>query len=244
MERTESWASPPMPEWPSGQESLSEQRAEDLSLLLPAAAHEVNNLVCALTVHAQMGLAGEEPERAREALRAVLAAAQQMGSWFSSLLAYAKGDRSGVEAVDAREAIQFTLGLLRPHLTRCGVRTHLDLEAAQKVRGEPALRRQIFFNLILNAGQAMEQRGGRIRITLRDRRDQVEIQIRDDGPGLPGEVRGRLFEPFVSGRNGNSGLGLFLASQLVRGMGGSIRAVTATGKGTLFRVRLPVAVAA
>ncbi len=112
---------------------------------------------------------------------------------------------------------------------------------------------QVFQNLLKNAAEAAGAGGGTIRLrtfydlSLRLRRKDgsgtplpLQIEIIDDGPGLPQEIAGDIFEPFVSGRENGTGLGLALVSKIISDHGGWIAVDSAPGR-TLFRISLPVA---
>ena len=117
---------------------------------------------------------------------------------------------------------------------------------------DPDQLQQIFLNLLKNAAEAGEE-GGTIRLhtfydtALRLRRTDgtrarlpLQIEIIDDGPGLPDEIASNIFEPFVSGRENGTGLGLALVSKLLSDMGGWISVDSVPGR-TVFRISLPLA---
>ncbi len=112
---------------------------------------------------------------------------------------------------------------------------------------------QVFLNLIKNAAEAAGPQGGTIRLhtfydlSLRLRRKDgkgrplaLQIEISDDGPGLPPDIAGNVFEPFVSGRENGTGLGLALVSKIISDHEGWIAVDSVPGR-TVFRVSLPVA---
>ena len=111
---------------------------------------------------------------------------------------------------------------------------------------------QVFLNLIKNAAQASEGESGTIRLktfydmSLRLRRKDgtaslpLNVEIYDDGPGLPAELAPDIFEPFVSGRENGTGLGLALVSKIVSDHEGWISVDSVPGR-TVFRISLPVA---
>jgi two-component system nitrogen regulation sensor histidine kinase GlnL len=111
---------------------------------------------------------------------------------------------------------------------------------------------QVFLNLIKNASEASKE-GGAIRLrtfydaSLRVRRSDgtqarlpLQVEIIDDGPGLPAEIADDIFEPFVSGKENGTGLGLALVSKLIGEAGGWISVDSTPGK-TVFRISLPLA---
>lgn len=131
-----------------------------------------------------------------------------------------------------------------------GIEVVLDLEKSQPfVLAEKDGLKQVFINLFKNALEAMPK-GGRLKI--QTRRIQafsekggeglVEIIFADNGPGVPDDIKGRIFEPFVSSKGENhSGLGLPICQSILREMKGSITYEGGVGQGSTFRVKLPAA---
>lgn len=103
------------------------------------------------------------------------------------------------------------------------------------VVGEAALLERVLENLVDNAS-AVGARAVSILIS-DDGDDRAAVHVGDDGPGVPAELAGRLFEPFVSGR-GSSGLGLAIVAQIVDAHGGDVRLLPSV-RGALFRIELP-----
>jgi signal transduction histidine kinase len=101
--------------------------------------------------------------------------------------------------------------------------------------------KQVFLNLIVNAGQAIRD-GGRIRIATESRGSFVTVKVEDDGCGIAPENLDRIFDPFFTTKRvgEGTGLGLGIAYHIVRSHGGEIRVESELGRGTRFRVRLPV----
>ena len=113
------------------------------------------------------------------------------------------------------------------------------------VSGDPDQLNQVFVNLIINAMQAMEQteapRRIEIRTAARAAIGEIEIEVRDQGPGVPEELRSRIFDPFFTTKpiGVGTGVGLSVCHGMVTAHGGAISAENAPGGGALFRVRLP-----
>ena len=119
--------------------------------------------------------------------------------------------------------------------------------------GDPDQLLQVILNLVKNASEAAGKAGGTIRLhtyyeqSLRVRRGEgkgktlpLQVEIIDDGPGLPPEIAAEVFEPFVSGRENGTGLGLALAAKIISDHDGWISVSSVPGR-TVFRISLPLA---
>lgn len=126
-------------------------------------------------------------------------------------------------------------------LGRPEIRIARAFEPGLKLRGLASDWERVFMNLFLNAAQAMT-RGGEITVRLHQLGDRLEIEVSDDGPGIPPEIIERIFEPNFSTRHQHPGLGLHIVETLVRRQGGAVRAGNRAGHtGAEFRIALPAA---
>ena len=118
---------------------------------------------------------------------------------------------------------------------------HKNLGELPPVECYPQQLNQVFMNLLVNAGQALEAMG-EIYITTRADGDEVVIEIRDTGCGIPKANLRRIFDPFFTTKpvGKGTGLGLNVAYNIVKKHGGAITAVSQAGKGTAFTIRLPL----
>jgi len=119
--------------------------------------------------------------------------------------------------------------------------THPDLLGDAKVKGIPDQLKQVFLNIALNAIDAMEPDGGTITISLHRAEDgsDVGVRFKDTGPGLPDEVKTKLFEPFTTTKEKGLGLGLTICYDIIRKHEGHIDVESEPGQGTAFTVWLP-----
>lgn len=109
------------------------------------------------------------------------------------------------------------------------------------VIADPIQLEQVLLDLLVNASEAMPE-GGRIFIasTAPPTRREVEVSIRDTGPGIPEENLQRIFEPFFSTKGGKSmGIGLAVSWNIINQHGGRLEAESKPGKGTTFRITMP-----
>ena len=122
------------------------------------------------------------------------------------------------------------------------IRVTSDLQAGVVVEAATGQLRQVIWNLIRNAAEAMPE-GGQIAIRLATEGPHAALEVRDDGPGIPEDRRERIFEPFYSTKAGGTGLGLATVARIVADHGGTIAVDSGPDKrpGAAFIVRLPLA---
>jgi signal transduction histidine kinase len=99
--------------------------------------------------------------------------------------------------------------------------------------------RGVVLNLLRNAAEAMEGRG-RIRVSFDHDSERCRLHVRDEGPGIPEDMREKVFEPFVSTRHRGSGLGLAISRHSAQAHGGALRLEPAAGGGTDAVLELPL----
>jgi two-component system NtrC family sensor kinase len=110
------------------------------------------------------------------------------------------------------------------------------------MKGSQSELQQVFLNLINNALDAMEKRGGTLDIKSHSEENQIVVEVADDGPGIPKANLGRIFDPFFTTKpvGKGTGLGLSICYGIVRKLGGEIDVHSMVDVGTTFRVILPL----
>ena len=139
------------------------------------------------------------------------------------------------------ETVRSTLQLHEILFRGKEIRIQLDLAENVKVLGNQHELQQVLTNLLLNARDAVE-RGGNIWIALQSRGDQALLSVKDDGRGVPDDIRDRIFEPLVTSKRGQggTGLGLSICNKIVRQLGGEITVESRPGEGATFLIALPL----
>ena len=145
------------------------------------------------------------------------------------------------ETVDLGGLLDQVLRVAAPQLP-AGVRVERQYGVASPIPCEPQRIRQLFLNLVVNAAQAIEERG-RIQIRSREVEGFALVSVEDDGCGIEPDMVERIFDPFFTTKEigVGTGLGLSISHEIVRGHGGSIEVDSEPGRGTTVRVRLPLA---
>ena len=138
------------------------------------------------------------------------------------------------------EAVEKTLELLRPELSNRGLSVKTKLEGHLPLAPLDATQmQQVLVNLIKNAMQAMTK-GGTLTLRTSEGSEGVWVSVADTGGGIPQEQINRIFEPFFTTKKKGSGLGLMIVQRIIRAHGGRIELESDVGRGTTFRIWLPL----
>jgi len=138
------------------------------------------------------------------------------------------------------DVVQKTLELLQPELDNRGLDLHTRLARQLPLTPiDPTQIQQVLVNLIKNALQAMTK-GGALTLQTGEGTDGVWISVADTGGGIPQEQINRIFEPFYTTKKKGTGLGLMIVQRIVRAHGGRIELESQVGRGTTFRIWLPL----
>ncbi len=148
-----------------------------------------------------------------------------------------------VAGCDLGNGLRSTLQLLKYGLKERNARVELEIaEDLPTISADLGALNQVFVNLIKNAAEALPPAGGSIRVSLDREGDALVAAITDDGPGIPEDVMPHLFEPFFTTKAAGegTGLGLSISREIVVAHGGELEVESELGRGTCFRVRLPI----
>jgi two-component system, NtrC family, sensor kinase len=230
---------------------LLTERLTTAGRLAAGVAHELNNPLatiagCAESLRGRLdegdpaGLS--EPADFRQYLHLIEEEAYRCKEITGSLLQFVRDPGSQRTPTDLNGIVLKAAELLshQSRFARSRVVTELDPELPTAAVNEGQLR-QVCLGLASNALEAMEGRGTLI-IRSRQTRGEVEIELQDEGPGIPAENLGRIFDPFFTTKppGQGTGLGLAIAQGYVNDHGGRIEVSSVVGKGSIFRVVLPL----
>jgi PAS domain S-box-containing protein len=172
--------------------------------------------------------------RSREGLRRI----QQI---VKDLRDFARLDESDLAECDLNAGITSTLNIIQGHAKRKRVRLVTELGELPKVTCYPAKVNQVIMNLVGNAIDASRDEG---EVIVRSRATATDavVEVQDSGTGIPAAIREKIFDPFFTTKpqGEGTGLGLSISYGIVQDHGGSIEVESEEGKGSLFRVKLPL----
>jgi PAS domain S-box-containing protein len=209
-------------------------------------AHQINNPIASIKAAAEYALlmsdAPDSNAVRMQALRTAIAEADRCGRIVRNVLKFSRREPTARWVEDLNEIVQRAATLIRPYLEQAGgsleLRTH---PTPLPTRISPIEVEQAVVHLLRNAAEALEG-GGEIQLSTRRREDVVEIEIADDGRGIPPEDRERVLQPFYTTRLalGGTGLGLSFVHDVIREHGGELRIESTPEKGTRIRIQLPL----
>jgi signal transduction histidine kinase len=218
-------------------------RAEQLAAvgqIAAGVAHELRNPLTAIKMLVQTGLEGLPPTGlAAEDLAVIEQSIRRMEQYIQIFLDFARPPRSERRRADLVEVVRRAAALVEGKARRQKVTVSLDVpDHPVPASFDPQQIQQVLMNLLLNALDA-QPRGGLIEVEVEASTDVATIRVRDHGPGIPADIRARLFEPFVTSKPDGVGLGLSISKQFVEAHGGRIRVESASDSGTVVTFTLP-----
>jgi signal transduction histidine kinase len=229
-------------------------RLAALGEMAAAIAHDVKNPLAGIEVMA--GILKRQlahSEDAQTILADIIKEAKMANAIVLEILDFVRPIRLQVEHISLAEVIQDAISLSEGHAPRGQVAVEVGVpEDLARIQGDPLQLRQLFTNLLTNAFEALNGRGA-VHIVATQLAEEeppaggeahsgpmIQVDVTDDGPGVPAEVMDRIFSPFITTKPQGNGLGLAIVRKIVDAHDGRIDVSAPRGGGTQFRVTLPV----
>ncbi len=211
-------------------------------------AHEIRNPLGAIKGAAQCLDPRKLPGEEGEFLEVIVEEVNRLNGVVSAFLDYSRPLKQNFGPTDLNEVITRTLRLIQNEFPK-QLELKVELgESLNKIDADAEQLKQVFINLLQNAVQAMGDKPGKITLrTLRPERfsdfrgghDTVEVQVHDDGPGIPADQQLHIFVPFFTTKQKGTGLGLAICQRIVKNHSGTISVQSRVGEGTTFFIRFP-----
>lgn len=228
-----------------GQLAVAEKR-DLLERLLARLAHEIRNPLSSLDIHVQLleedlgNLAPAMRGQLTPRLEIIRGELHRLESIVEHFLRLAGPSELDVEPVDLSKIINHVCELLRPEAAARQIRLATRLQPElPSVPADPVRLTQALMNLVINAMQAVE-REGQIEVIAEIEDSAALVRVTDSGPGIPAEKLATIFDPYFTTKTEGSGLGLWIAQQIVTAHGGSIQAQNGPLGGAVFTMALPL----
>ncbi|MES2305544.1 MAG: ATP-binding protein [Gemmatimonadota bacterium] len=228
---------------------LRAERLEAVAALSASLAHEIRNPLAAIRSAVEQLARGVDPDDEDEQTlaRLVMRESERLNRLLSEFLDFSRVRATKFEHLDLLDVAQDAARVVGERPDARGVEI-IVTGSSTELEADADLLHRIASNLILNAAQALDGRG-LVAVTVGSAEPgegpaslgehPAKLVIRDNGPGIPEPVRERLFEPFVTGRQGGTGLGLAIVQRAVAAHGGIILVDSAPRAGTTFSIFLP-----
>jgi signal transduction histidine kinase/CheY-like chemotaxis protein len=245
----------------SEQKLVETQKLESLGILAGGIAHDFNNLLTGILGNASLALEMLPSIDAGPLLKDVVAATERAAHLTQQLLAYAGKGRFFIQAVNVSASVKEISQLVRSSIPK-NVEMHLDLaEPLPLIEADAAQMQQIIMNLVINAAESIPE-GQQGTVTVATRLEELDeryirqelskgeiepgsyitLEVRDDGSGMDEATVARIFDPFFTTKFTGRGLGLAAVLGIVRGHKGALRVSSTPGRGSAFKIWLPVGI--
>src|SRR5215467_775593 len=223
-------------------ELLRRERLAAIGQMAGSIVHDLCNPLATISTAAEtLNRDGLAPERRRTLLDSQLSSVQRMHSMLRELLDFTRGSYDfKLERHSLATLVERSVQGVSGYALHKGVVIENQISPDLFVKADAEHLRRVFENLLTNSIQAMPG-GGLVSLVAVKMDGKARIDVTDDGPGVPIEIRERLFEPFVShGKQGGTGLGLAIAQSIVEAHGGTVSLKATDAPGASFRIILPL----
>lgn len=228
---------------------LSVSRMATIGEMAAGVAHELNQPLTAIANYAQacdrlLARPGTDPSEVREALHQITAQTTRAADIIYRLRALARSQQSARSPASINALVTELRDLMQTDASLHGVQLSLELAPQlPEVMVDPGQIQHVVLNFVRNSLEALAAKpSASPRISIRTSATaahEVELAVSDNGPGLPAEALGRLFDPFFSTKENGTGLGLAISNTIARAHGGSVGYRPNAGAGACFYLLVP-----
>ncbi len=225
---------------------IQSEKLAALGELVSGVAHELNNPLFSAMGYAELLVSSDlDLEEQHEKLQNILESIKRAGRIVKDLLRFARLEKVDTELVSIQEALEKTISLRSYEMKVNDLQVEFEFqEELPPVRGNFIRLQQVFLNIIINAEQAIYEAGGggviRIETSYDDEKKEVCVTIANNGPSIPGNIMGNIFNPFFTTKEVGKGTGLGLSTSygIIKSHNGDIQ-VRSDPEWTVFMVTLP-----
>lgn len=235
---------------------IQSQKMEAIGTLAGGIAHDFNNILTSIINSTELAI-GDIPRdtQTEKDLQRVLKAARRGGDVVKQILSFSRPTKDGFRSTNLASVIAEVVSLLEVSLPS-NILVISDIKMAiPDIYADPTQIHQAIMNLCTNGFHALRNQGGTLLIGVREvifdlqeasymalpAGDYIQLTVKDDGIGIPPEIKDKIFDPFFSSKEKSegTGLGLTVVHGIVKGHGGAVRVESEVGVGTVFELYLP-----
>jgi len=222
---------------------IQSEKLAGIGILASGITHEINNPLSGIIGMTEIALEEEDPSKNKEYLNDILNCAQRIGEIVKGLKSYSRvAKKEDLSPVDLNEVLEESLKMVHLTVKTASVEVIKKLQPIGKIQAHIGEIQQVFTNLITNAFQAMDGRGGKLILSTRSLKDSVEVKVSDNGNGIPQKYLNQIFDPFFTTKKPGegTGLGLNIVYRIVTKYEGTIEAESKEQLGTTFTIKFPL----
>ena len=226
---------------------VQSEKLASLGTLLSGVTHELNNPLSNVSTSAQIlaeEIEGPDLDFKKKLVGQIIEQSDRARDFVRSILEFSRVSDFATRELLLKDLLEETIILLRGQIAS-QVEIQRNIPDDLKITVDKQRMQQVFLNLIKNAVDALEGEGkiwiSACYITTKNSFKEVEILIEDNGPGIPDEIREKIFDPFYTTKDvgHGSGLGLYIVHDIIEMHGGTLRVESRPGSGTTFIIWLP-----
>jgi signal transduction histidine kinase len=221
-------------------ELLRKERLATMGELAGSVAHGVRNPLSGIRASAQMARQQTDDAEVKETLTSIISESDRLEHRVRALLDFSRPFEPTIEAVEVAPILESVRRSIEPHAQRVGVEIEISAESnAGSAACDGNFIEEALLELAGNALRVMAESGGHLGLSTGLSDDQIWIRVADDGPGIPENVRSRVFDLFFTTRPDGTGMGLAVVKRILDAVGGEISVRSQLGRGTTFEISLP-----
>ncbi len=222
--------------------SARRERLSELGNLAAGVAHEIRNPLNTISIATQRlaseFVCGDKTEEYRTITSQIRSETKRLNEIITRFLALTREEAQRQTTIDLAVFLTDTVKFFSPETDSLQIDLTCRAEPALYIQGDADALKQVFLNLFNNAKEALNGRPGRVAIAAQARGNEIEVSFSDSGPGIPAELRERIFTPYFTTKKAGTGLGLPTVHKLVTELGGDIRVEDAELGGAMFVITL------
>ncbi|MBU3916913.1 histidine kinase [bacterium] len=206
-------------------------------------AHSIRNPLTSVKMRLfSLGRTARLTKNQKEDFQVISEEIHHVDTIVQNFLEFSRPPKLNFQRVSPSVVVDLALQLLEHRLKSYNVEvTVVREQPLPDINGDPEQLKEVVVNIIINACEAMDGRGGTVLIEEEDRTIEggkrvLTLKISDDGPGIPNAIKEKIFEPFFTTKDEGTGLGLSIATRIIEGHNGYLECVSEVGKGSLFTI--------
>ena len=222
---------------------IQSEKLAGVGVLASGVAHEINNPLSGVIGMAEVAMEEENLPEIKGYLKDILNCGVRISEIVKGLRTYSRIAKRGEQGlVDINAVLEESLKMVRLATKTTSIEVVKNFQSVDKIEANVGEVQQVFTNLITNAFQAMNGKGGALTLSTRSLKDTIEIKVSDNGMGIPQKYINKIFDPFFTTKKigEGTGLGLNIVYRIVTKYEGTIDVESKEGVGTTFTIKFPI----